>query len=341
MQIQIGIEVEKYGPNIVVLPKSESISVPYGNVVVGDVTIPESHLEKIYSIPNSENLRIVSPKLYGQVEYENLSLFIVGINPAQEDELKVWWNIEGFLPQDDSNQILIGSSANAVVDLSIRSTISFGNMTLEVVGILSETGSLDDYSLFLPLHTAQRLLDQPGVISSIDVGALCSACPVEVMAQQIMDALPNVKATPILQAVETRTNAIEQTVRFSMFLSSIILIAGSAGIMNTMLASVQERIREIGILMSLGADNVHLYKLFFIESLILGLIGGTLGCIIGLVSVLFISPLLTNTSIIFWQIPIPIIPLSIALSCAVSISASLYPSWRASKIDPVKALRSV
>jgi len=341
MQIQIGAEVEKYGPNIIVTPKSESISVPYGSLVVGNVTIPESSLEKIYTIPNHGNLRAVSPKIYGQVEYGNSSLLVVGMISEQEAELKKWWNVEGSLPQNDTNQILLGSAVESFLRLSVGSTIAINNMTLTVAGILSETGSVDDYSLFLPLHTAQKLLNLPGALSVIDVGALCQYCPVEVMSQQIMDAMPDVKATPIKQAVETRMKAIEQTANFSLLLGSIILAVGCAGIMNTMLASVQERMKEIGIFMSLGADDFHLYKIFILESLILGLIGGSIGCLVGLASSTIMGPLFLKTTISLWETPLHIIPLCIALSIIVCVAASLYPAWRASKIDPVQALRTV
>ena len=341
MQIQIGDEVEKYGPNIIVTPKSESISVPYGSVVIGNLTIYESSLEKIYTIPNRGNLRTVSPKIYGQVDYGNSSLLVVGMVSEQEAKLKKWWNVEGSLPQNDTNQILLGSVVESFLRSPIGSTITINNMTLTVAGILSETGSVDDYSLFLPLHTAQMLLNQPNSVSVIDVGAICKDCPVEVISQQIMDALPYVKATPVKQAVETRMKAIEQTVNFSLLLGSIILAVGCAGIMNTMLASVHERMKEIGIFMSLGADDFHLYKIFILESLILGLIGGLIGSFVGLASSTIMGPLLMKTTISLLEIPLYIIPLCIALSVIVCVAASLYPAWRASKIDPVQALRTV
>ena len=56
MEIQVGDEIEKYGPNIVVTPKTQSVNVPYGNVVMGNVTIPESSVDRIYTIPNKANI---------------------------------------------------------------------------------------------------------------------------------------------------------------------------------------------------------------------------------------------------------------------------------------------
>jgi len=341
MEVQIGDEVEKYGPNIVVTPKTQSISVPYGSVVMGNVTIQESSVDKIYTIPNRGNLRVVSPKLYGQVPYGNSSLLLVGMIPEKEIELKKWWSITSSLPQNDTNEIIVGSAVKSSLGLSVGSTIQLRNTTQTVVGFLSDTGSVDDYSVFLPLRTSQMLLDLIGKVSIIDVGALCKNCPVEVISQQIMDAVPDVKATPVKQAVETRMKAVEQTASFSLLLASIILVVGCAGVMNTMLASVHERMREIGIFMSLGADSTHLYKMFFLESIILGLIGGLIGTAVGLISSILFGSFFIKVTINPAEIPLYPIPLAITLSVSACLVASLYPAWRASKIDPVKALKTV
>jgi putative ABC transport system permease protein len=93
--------------------------------------------------------------------------------------------------------------------------------------------------------------------------------------------------------------------------------------------------------MSLGADNTHLYKMFLSESVILGLVGGIVGTIVGIGASLLMGPLLINVPINLTQLPILVIPLSTALSVGASVAASLYPTWRASKIDPVKALKAV
>jgi putative ABC transport system permease protein len=251
MEVQIGEEVEKYGPNIVVKPESSSITIPYGSVIVGRSTFPESSIEALATIPNSKNLRIISPKVFGQAEIGDSAVLVVGVDPESEYNLKIWWKVEGAL----------------------------------------QTGSNDDYTIYLPLHTAQELLDMRGEVSLVDVGALCSDCPVENISQQIMDAIPGVRASPVKQAVETRMEAVQQTARFSLMMASVVLVAGCAGVMNTMVSSVHERRREIGV--SLG------------------------------------------------DVPTFIVPLAVALSVMACLVSSLYPTWRATKIDPVSALKAV
>ncbi len=341
MEVQIGDEIEKYGPNIVVTPRTGLVSIPYGNVVFGESRIPETSVERILQIPNKANIRVLSPQLYGQVDYGNNSILVVGMISDKVIELKKWWNITGKMPQNDANEILIGESLKTSLGLEVGSEIQFENTSFNVTGLISETGSVDDYSVFMPLHIAQKLLGFNDTVSLVDVGALCKDCPVEVISKQIMDVVPGVKATPVKQAVETRMAAVEQTASFSLLLAAIILVVGCAGVMNTMLASVHERIKEIGIFMSLGADNRHLYTMFLLESIVLGLIGSLLGILTGMLASILLGPLFTGVQINVSEIPLYIIPLATGLSVTSCLIASLYPTWRASKIDPVKALKTV
>lgn len=341
LEIQIGEEVEKYGPNIVVKPESSSITIPYGSVVVGRSTFSESYIEALVTIPNSKNLRIVSPKVFGQVEYRGSTILVVGVDPESEYDLKIWWRVDGDLPRENSNEALLGSEIKSTLGLALGSSFRMGDTEFTVTGFLDETGSNDDYTVYLPLHIAQELLDMRGEVSLVDVGALCSDCPVEEISQQIMEAIPGVRASPVKQAVETRMEAVEQTARFSLMLASVVLVAGCAGVMNTMVSSVHERRREIGVFLSLGADDSYVYGMFLLESVILGLTGGVLGTGLGLAASILLGPLMLTSPISIGNIPMHIVPLAVILSVVACLVSSLYPTWRATKIDPVSALKAV
>ena len=341
MQNQIGKEVEKYGANIVVTPSSKSLEVPYGTISLGSTTIPEGSVGNIFTIKNSRNIRVVSPKLYGQSTFENNTILIAGIISKDELTLKVWWNVTGSLPQDEADEVMLGAEVEDVLKKDVGSTIVIEGWTLKVVGILGATGSVDDYTLFVPLHVAQRLLGQPGAVSVIDVGALCNDCHVEEISRQIESAMSGVKATPVRQAVETRMKAVEQTASFTLVISSIILAVGCASVMNAMLSSVHERTREIGVLMSLGADSMDLYGIFLLESTIVGLLGATMGFALGLSSAWIVGSMMMGLEVDLAGIPILPIAASYLASVGCCIAAGLYPARAASRVDPVQALRSL
>ncbi|TLN20775.1 ABC transporter permease, partial [bacterium] len=242
---------------------------------------------------------------------------------------------------DEADEVMLGAEVEDVLKKDVGSTIVIEGWTLKVVGILGATGSVDDYTLFVPLHVAQRLLGQPGAVSVIDVGALCNDCPVEEISRQIESAMSGVKATPVRQAVETRMKAVEQTASFTLVISSIILAVGCASVMNAMLSSVHERTREIGVLMSLGADSMDLYGIFLLESTIVGLLGATMGYALGLSSAWIVGSMMMGLEVDLAGIPILPIAASYLASVGCCIAAGLYPARAASRVDPVQALRSL
>ena len=109
----------------------------------------------------------------------------------------------------------------------------------------------------------------------------------------------------------------------------------------TMVNSMHERRREIGVFMSLGADDMYVYRMFLFESVILGLVGGVLGAGLGLSSSMLLGPFILSSPISLGDVPTFIVPLAVALSVIACVVSSLYPTWRATKIDPVSALKAV
>jgi putative ABC transport system permease protein len=341
MQTQIGEEVEKYGPNIVLKPDTKSVTIPYGDITVGRSTMQESLIDLISNIPNAKNIRVTSPKLFGQARMGEETVLLVGLIPERELNLKLWWDIQGQVPNDGENEAMLGSEVMKALGLSLGSEVTINDTPFTVVASLGETGSNDDYLVFVRLATAQRVLGLIGEVSLVDIGALCSDCPVEEISRQIMEAIPGVRALPVKQAVETRMKAVEQATNFSLMLGSVVLVTGCAAVMNTMINAVHQRRRELGVFMSLGADEVYIYKIFLYEALILGLVGGVMGSALGILSSMFLGPYMLSTAITVEDIPVFIVPVSIAVAVVACLVSSLYPTWRATKIDPVSALKAI
>jgi len=115
----------------------------------------------------------------------------------------------------------------------------------------------------------------------------------------------------------------------------ISLVVGGVGIMNIMLVSVTERTREIGIRMAVGARTRDILRQFLIEAVVLCLAGGVVGILLGRGSSIAI------TSLLHWPtlLSLPAIVASVAVSCTVGTVFGFYPAWKASRLDPIEALR--
>jgi len=125
-------------------------------------------------------------------------------------------------------------------------------------------------------------------------------------------------------------------------IAGISLLVGGVGIMNIMLVSVTERTREIGIRMAVGATPRDILRQFLIESVVLSVIGGTIGILLGIGSSVALTTLINNISSgKEWPIVVSGTAAIVALcfSAAVGIGFGYYPAWRASRLDPIDALR--
>ena len=122
---------------------------------------------------------------------------------------------------------------------------------------------------------------------------------------------------------------------FVSFVASVSLLVGGIGVMNIMLVSVTERIKEVGLRKAIGAKNKDILLQFLIESIILTLTGGLIGIFLGTVSTVIVSNILDMNPVI----KVNIIFLSLTLSTMIGIVFGVYPASKAAKLNPIDALR--
>ncbi len=125
-------------------------------------------------------------------------------------------------------------------------------------------------------------------------------------------------------------------------IAAISLVVGGVGIMNIMLVSVTERTREIGIRMALGARPRDILRQFLVESVVLSSVGGAIGMALGVAAsagvIALLNILLPNAKWSF-QVSIPAMLIALAFAASVGIFFGYYPARRASRLDPIEALR--
>jgi putative ABC transport system permease protein len=224
--------------------------------------------------------------------------------------------------------------------LSTGDTLMIAGEEFTVSGLLEKTGSQDDQLLIGALPTAQRLLNKPGTVSLVEVAALCGDCPVSDMVKQISEVLPGAEVNAIQQVVKTRMHALDQFRAFSLAIAAVVLLIGGLVVFVTMMGSVNERTREIGIFRALGFRRSHVMKLILIESTVVSLIAGLLGYFSGIGTTWAILPFMTEHHVMLNWNPL-LAGGSVTLAVAVGCLASFYPALHASRLDPTEALRAL
>jgi putative ABC transport system permease protein len=210
-----------------------------------------------------------------------------------------------------------------------------------LAGILDPTGSQDDQLIFTNLAAAQSLLDKAGLVSMVEVAALCTACPIEDMVRQISAALPDAKVMAIQQVVKGRMKTIGQFRQFAFGLSAVVVLVGGLVVLVTMMSSVKERTSEIGIFRSIGFRKRHVMRIIFMEAGIVSGISGIIGYMLGL-------GIIHGGLRYFKAAQVPMIPHDLSLvvgavlmAVVVGLMASIYPAIQAARLDPNDALKAL
>jgi len=280
----------------------------------------------------------------------------------------------GEIPEAPTNDsVIIGQSlydpwnnGTYFVDIgdSLTVTINAGlptekNITLTVVGVLSEIGGTSfgvgpsDSGVYLTLDTAIDFFESDEVTSIVVQLVSDSEATIEAVTLDIEALFDNeASVTSMTSVLGTMTTMLGTIELLLAGIAGISLLVAGIGIMNIMIVSLMERTREIGILKALGAKGRTVMGVFLSEALLIGIIGGVIGIAAGALLANLFSGIFSGgftmggrqTSDLSFGAITPILTPELALwamffGVVVSVVFALYPAWRASKLDPVVALR--
>ncbi|MGE3153486.1 MAG: ABC transporter permease [Nitrospiraceae bacterium] len=235
----------------------------------------------------------------------------------------------------------------------VGAAIRIRNVPFTVVGVLapkgqSAQGSDQDDIVFIPFTTAERKVVGTSFLGS--VGALfASTARPEDLPEAVERIREVVRGRHRLQSdqpddftVRTQVDigkvqeGVTATITNLLFaVASISLVVGGIGIMNILLVSVTERTREIGVRMAVGAKRWHILFQFLIEAVTLSVLGGVAGIVVGMVASK------VATAVAGWPTIISATSILVAFACSVAIGLffGLYPANKASRLNPIEALR--
>jgi len=263
---------------------------------------------------------------------------IIGIRPEDVDYFKskgTELDSGRVLETGDTYQALIGYKYAEDNDLGIGDSIEVKKSSFEVVGIIEKTDTNMDNAIILPLDTMMDVYNMENYQSAFIIPEDLSK--IQDLADDLTSSFDDFDFTTSNDIVKQMSRIVDMISFFTIGISSIAAIVGGLGVMNTMIMSVLERKREIGIMKAIGATKKYILTQILLESVIISLIGGIIGLLVGGVgsySLRFISSGLTEA-----RVTINLAVGGLSFAVLLGLVGGFYPAWSASKLDPIEAIR--
>jgi putative ABC transport system permease protein len=292
----------------------------------------------------------------------NWTTSVVGATPSWLEVRARTVEAGRFITADDlaTNAAVVVLGSDTAAELfsgrdPVGQTVTIGSVPFQVVGVLNSVGSgssaagdQDDVAI-VPLSTAETRViggDSRTSVSNIYIEAASShaisaayqEADAELLAMHGITDPSNADFSIASQQslISTATSVSKTLTVLLAGIAAISLLVGGIGVMNIMLVSVTERVREIGLRKALGATPRAIRRQFLLEASVLGFSGGVLGVALGVLGAVVLPHFITN--------PISISPTAaagaIAVAVAIGIAFGVYPATRAARLAPIDALRT-
>jgi putative ABC transport system permease protein len=352
MVLAVTDSLRTVGDSVIVTPHAGGGGMFGGGGGVGsvDLKITEQNFQQIKraSAPNvAIPILQTSDRMKIGVGSEDIVAAVYGINPDDVPDLMK-------LKEGDYNRgnsgVIVGSKFAVDNNVKVGSRISIGTDgnkgTLRVTGIIEERGMAFDVMTDSAIVVTKDWFDNAYNRDDYDK---------VIVKVKNLDDLPKVKTAienqlnkrdKIVDVVDTRKTmesifqAFGQITTFVSAIGGISMIVAGVSILNIMMMSVTERIKEIGIMRSIGAQRKEVMAMFLYEALILGVVGSLIGGMMSLLGGYAVSTLmLQTTKYLFVPSSLISIVYGVTFGIVISLVCGIYPAWRAANLNPIDALR--
>lgn len=299
-------------------------------------TVPASDIDAVRSYPGVERAegmlfnitRVGSNPYFITIGREPQDLID---NPPPLREGSVW-------EADASDQILLGHRAAGDLDAAVGDTVTVDDHEFEVVGIFETGKRWEDGGAYAPLGVVREMAAKFDVFTAIFVTVQPDA-DAEAVAQGIEVDLPNLISISDVSEYGKVDQGVEFLDAANLAISVLAVGIGAIGVMNTMVMSVFERTREIGILRAVGWSQRRILRMIFTESLILCVAAAAVGTVLGVLATRAILLIDLIRNLLEPQYTVDVFIRGLVVAVVVALLGAAYPALRAVRLTPMEALR--
>jgi putative ABC transport system permease protein len=338
------------------------------NGVTGGGVLPLAKQSEIAAVPGVArvfpNITVAAKPGALQVVSLGIPDFISSVDPAENgySALQISFASGRQVDPTASGEVVLGSNFAAEFNKKVGDTVTlpvkpadasadFAQHTYTVVGILKSTLTEPDTGAYVSLTDAQQLLkDQlsPALQQNFDASAYTATFDVygtpgtnlDQLADRINATVPGVKAQQPSKLVKALIAGGALFTTITMAAALLALVIGGLAVINTMIMAVSERVREIGLKKAIGATTKAVMREFLLESSFIGLVGGVVGFGLGFVVTAVINATMPPSQGAIFLVTPGLAALCIGFALFLGTVAGIIPALRASRLDPVTALRA-
>lgn len=323
-------EFRTLGANVVIAPPSGG-----SDAAVVDAGV----MDRIAGV-GAPQIVAAAPYLYIAATSGTQPVILAGTWFDQVTKMNSWWKIDGswIASRDSHLQCLVGSSAARHLGLAPGSPIELRSgdrtVSLKVTGIVT-TGGAEDSQIFTDLGVAQDLAGLSGRVSLVQLSVSGTPAEIDAVTKRLANALPGIEVRPVRQITAAEGSILGRIKGLIFWTIALILTLSMLGVLASMAALAMERSRDVGLMKALGGSVSRIMRLFLAEAGTLGIIGGTIGFLIGIALARWMGGRVFGVAIS----PRPVVfPLTVALTVAVALIGAL-PLRLLGNVRPAEILR--
>lgn len=322
---------EGIGIDILVVGKGKILNRP----------LDESLTEKIKAV---SGVAEVIPGLTDQTAFPDYDLMIVPLN-ALEPETSVFERLEMVsgrkILKSDGKVLMLGKTLAETLGKTAGDMLDLDGSEFQVVGVYDGFSVIEKGSIILSIDQLQNHMGREGEVSGFSIIAMngTSNEQLEQIIRDIESIDPSrIDAQLSKEAVENQPG-VKMGIGMAWVTSTIAMVIGALGMLNTMLMSLQERIGEIGLLRAVGWTRARIAKMILAESVLLSLLGGVVGVVCAFLLVEMLTWLPSAKGFISGKIDLQVVVQGMAIAVLVGIVGGLLPALNATRLAPAEALR--
>jgi ABC-type antimicrobial peptide transport system permease subunit len=297
--------------------------------------IDQSLGEELLKVPG---VKAVAGMIYGEMTTDQIPYLLVFGHEPEGFAIQHFKIVEGEgLTSRSRREIIIGKIASDTLNRGVGDSIRMYDSAYRIVGIYETGQALEEGGGVVTLEDAQAMLKRPRQVNVIQV-QLKEPADADEVRERVEKRFPDLAVT------KSGENATQETMMgmisgFAWGVSILAVVIGGVGMMNTVLMSVFERTREIGLLRALGWRQGRVLRMILMESLGLSLIGGVLGSALGIGTVWVFGRIPATAGLMQGKFSVSLFVQAFMVALGLGAIGGFYPAWRASRLDPLLAMQ--